>query len=46
MKDYNIPLYILLAGYPEKFNSLVNQDESFQIFHYNHIDYLNSKGNY
>lgn len=44
MKDYNIPLYILLAGYPEKFNSLVNQDESFsRIFHYNHIDYLNSK---
>ena len=44
MKDYNIPLYILLAGYPEKFNSLVNRDESFsRIFHYNHIDYLNSK---
>lgn len=44
MKDYNIPLYILLAGYPEKFNSLVNQDESFsRIFHYNPIDYLNSK---
>lgn len=44
MKDYNIPLYILLAGYPEKFNSLVNQDECFsRIFHYNHIDYLNSK---
>ncbi len=41
MRDYNIPLYILLASYPEKFNILVNQDESFaRIFHYDNIDYL------
>ncbi len=45
MKNYNIPLYILLAGYlKKKFNNLVNQDESFsRIFHYDHIDYLNSE---
>ncbi len=43
MRDYHIPLYVLLAGYPEKFNILVNQDESFaRIFHYDNIDYLNS----
>ena len=43
MEDYNIPLYILLASYPEKFNTLVNQDESFaRIFHYDNIDYLES----
>ena len=43
MRDYNIPLYILLASYPEKFNILVNQDESFaRIFHYDNIDYLES----
>ncbi|WP_299526326.1 ATP-binding protein [uncultured Methanobrevibacter sp.] len=41
MRNYNIPIYILIAGYPEKFQNLVNHDESFaRIFHYDDIDYL------
>lgn len=43
MENYTIPLYVLLAGYPEKFKNLVNQDESFsRIFHYDNIDYLSN----
>ncbi|MDO5851934.1 MAG: AAA family ATPase [Methanobacteriaceae archaeon] len=39
--DYNIPIYFLLDGYPEKFNNLVNYDESFsRIFHHDEIELL------
>ena len=39
--EYNIPIYFLLAGYPEKFNQLVLQDESFaRIFRYDNLDNL------
>ncbi|MBR0471065.1 MAG: AAA family ATPase [Methanosphaera sp.] len=37
----NLPLYFLLAGYPEKFENMVQQEESFgSIFHYDYIDAL------
>lgn len=40
MKDYHIPLYILLTAHPKNYNSLVIQDESFsRIFHYDNLDY-------
>ena len=39
--DYNLPLYLLLAGYPDKFDKLVQQEESFgSIFHHDYIDVL------
>ena len=39
--EYNIPIYFLLASYPEIFEKLVLQDESFaRIFRYDNIDYL------
>lgn len=38
MKNYHIPLYILLLGSRDKFNVFVNQDDSFaRIFHYDDI---------
>lgn len=37
--NYNLPVYFLLAGYPEKFQALVVHEESFgSIFHYDLID--------
>lgn len=39
--SFNMPLYILFAGYPEKFDNLVLQDLSFgRIFHYEEISNL------
>lgn len=39
--DFKIPLYVLFAGYPEKFDNLVQQEESFgRIFHHEKIDSL------
>ena len=38
---YHLPVYFLLAGYPEKFNALVVNEESFgSIFHFDFIDCL------
>ena len=38
---YNLPVYFLLAGYPERFNALVVHEESFgSIFHFDFIDCL------
>lgn len=38
---YNLPVYFLLAGYPEKFNALVVHEESFEsIFNFDFIDCL------
>ena len=38
MRDYHIPLYILLIGSRDKFIIFVNQDDSFaRIFHYDDI---------
>ena len=40
-KHYNLPVYFLLAGYPEKFNALVIHEESFgSIFYTDYIDRL------
>lgn len=40
----NIPLYILFAGYPEKFDNLVLEEESFgRIFHYENISNLDDE---
>ena len=40
-KTLKIPIYILFAGYPEKFESLVLEEESFgRIFHHENIDGL------
>ena len=40
-REYSIPIYFLLASYPETFEKLVLQDESFaRIFRYDNIDYL------
>ena len=39
--SFNLPLYILFAGYPEKFDNLVLQDLSFgRIFHHEKIGNL------
>ena len=39
MRNYYIPLYILLLGSRDKFNVFVNQDDSFaRIFHYDNMD--------
>lgn len=39
--DFNLPLYILFAAYPDKFDSLVFEEPSFgRIFHYDEIDRL------
>ena len=38
---YNLPVYFLLAGYPERFNALVVHEESFgSIFNFDFIDCL------
>lgn len=38
---YELPVYFLLAGYPEKFEALVVHEESFgSIFHFDSIDCL------
>ena len=38
---YELPVYFLLAGYPERFNALVVHEESFgSIFHFDFIDCL------
>ena len=38
---YNLPVYFLLAGYPEIFNALVVHEQSFgSIFHFDFIDCL------
>lgn len=39
--DYNIPLYVLLVSYPEKFDKLVRNEPTFgRIFHYESIPKL------
>ena len=39
--DFNLPLYVLFAAYPDKFDSLVYEEPSFgRIFHYDEIDRL------
>ena len=41
---YDLPVYFLLAGYPEKFNALVVHEESFgSIFQYDFIDCLSDE---
>ena len=41
---YNLPVYFLLAGYPERFNALVAHEESFgSIFHFDFIDCLSDE---
>ena len=43
-EEYKILIYFLLASYPQKFQRLVNQDESFaRIFHYDDMDYLSNE---
>jgi len=38
---YKMPLYFLLAGYPEKFDKMVSLEKSFgRLFHYAHVDEL------
>jgi len=38
VNNLNLPAYFLLAGYPEKYDTLVQQEESFgSIFHHDHI---------
>ena len=42
--NYDLPVYFLLAGYPEKFQALVVHEESFgSIFHYDLIDCLSDE---
>lgn len=42
--NLNIPLYVLFAGYPEKFDELVLKEESFgRIFHHEDISNLEDK---
>ena len=42
--SFDLPLYILFAGYPEKFDNLVLQDLSFgRIFHYDEISNLDDE---
>lgn len=41
---YDLPVYFLLAGYPERFNALVVHEESFgSIFHFDFIDCLSDE---
>ena len=41
---YELPVYFLLAGYPERFNALVIHEESFgSIFHFDFIDCLSDR---
>ena len=41
---YELPVYFLLAGYPERFNALVVHEPSFgSIFHFDFIDCLNDR---
>ena len=41
---YELPIYFLLAGYPERFNALVVHEESFgSIFNFDFIDCLSDK---
>lgn len=41
---YDLPVYFLLAGYPEKFDALVLHEESFgSIFHFDFIDCLSDE---
>ena len=41
---YNLPVYFLLAGYPERFEALVVHEESFgSIFHFDLIDCLSNE---
>lgn len=41
---YELPVYFLLAGYPEKFEALVVHEESFgSIFHFDSIDCLSDE---
>lgn len=43
-KNYNIPLYLLLASYPEKFDKLVLQEESFgRIFNFENLNSLSDE---
>ena len=43
-KDFNLPLYILFAAYPDKFDSLVFKEPSFgRIFHYDEIGSLSDE---
>jgi len=42
--DYNIPLYVLLVSYPEKFDMLVRTEPTFgRIFHYEQISKLSDE---
>ena len=42
--NYYLPVYFLLAGYPEKFNAMVVHEESFgSIFHFDYIDRLENE---
>ena len=41
---YELPVYFLLAGYPERFNALVVHEQSFgSIFHFDFIDSLSDE---
>ncbi len=41
---YKLPVYFLLAGYPERFEALIVHEESFgSIFHYDLIDCLSNE---
>ena len=43
-KHYQVPVYFLLIGYPEKFDNLVELESSFgRIFQYGHIDELTNE---
>ena len=43
-KSFEMPLYILFTGYPEKFDSLVMNEMSFgRIFHYEELSILEDK---
>jgi len=42
--DYNIPLYVLLVSYPEKFDALVVKEPTFgRIFHYEQLSKLSNE---
>lgn len=42
--NYTIPIYFLLVGYPDKFDNLVDLEQSFgRIFHYADVDKLNDE---
>lgn len=43
-RHYRVPAYFVLAGYPEKFDDLVDLDMSFgRIFNYDHVDTLDDE---